>query len=47
MTSETITTIIVDDSRLARKELQRLLEDVPCIAVLGEANDADEAQKLI
>ncbi len=40
-------TLIVDDERLARSELKRLLEHYPRIEVVGEAADADEALRLI
>jgi two-component system LytT family response regulator len=40
-------TIIVDDERLARNELKRLLEDFPKITVVAEAANADEAIELI
>lgn len=39
--------LIVDDERLARKELIKLLEDHPSIEVVGEAMNADEAYRLI
>jgi two-component system LytT family response regulator len=39
--------LIIDDERLARKELIRLLEEHPSIEVVGEAMNADEAEKLI
>lgn len=39
--------LIVDDERLARKELIRLLEEHPSIEVVGEAANADEAEKMI
>lgn len=39
--------LIVDDSRLARQELMRLLRDFPQVTVVGEAADADEAIRLI
>lgn len=39
--------IIVDDERLARNELKRLLEDFPKIEVIGEAANADEALPMI
>jgi two-component system LytT family response regulator len=39
--------LIVDDERLARKELMKLLEEHPSIEVVGEAMNADEAEKLI
>ncbi len=40
-------TIIVDDERLARNELKRLLENFPKIEILAEASNADEALELI
>ena len=40
-------TLIVDDERLARKELNSLLEDYDEIEVVGEAANADEALELI
>lgn len=39
--------LIIDDERLARNELVRLLEPFPGIEVVGEAANADEAEKLI
>ena len=39
--------LIVDDERLARKELIKLLEEHPSIEIVGEAMNADEAEKLI
>ena len=39
--------LIIDDERLARKELIKLLEDFPEIEILGEAANADEAFELI
>jgi two-component system, LytTR family, response regulator len=39
--------LIVDDERLARKELMKLLEEHPSIEVVGEAMNADEADKMI
>jgi len=39
--------IIVDDERLARNELKRLLEEFPRITVIGEAANADEAILMI
>lgn len=39
--------LIVDDERLARKELIRLLEEHPMIEVVGEAMNADEANQMI
>lgn len=40
-------TIIIDDERLARNELKRLLEDFPKINIVAEAANADEAIALI
>jgi two-component system, LytTR family, response regulator len=39
--------LIVDDERLARKELVKLLEEHPSIEIVGEAMNADEAEKMI
>lgn len=39
--------LVIDDERLARKELIKLLEEHPSIQVVGEAMNADEADKLI
>jgi two-component system LytT family response regulator len=39
--------IIVDDERLARNELKRLLEEFPRINIVAEAANADEAIALI
>ena len=39
--------LIVDDERLARKELMKLLEDHPSIEVVGEAANADEAITMV
>jgi two-component system, LytTR family, response regulator len=39
--------LIVDDERLARKELMKLLEEHPSIEVVGESVNADEADKMI
>lgn len=39
--------LVIDDERLARKELIKLLEDFPEIEILGEATNADEAYELI
>jgi two-component system LytT family response regulator len=38
--------IIVDDERLARNELKRLLENFPSIEVIGEAANTEEASQL-
>ena len=42
-----MTTLLVDDSRLARTELRHLLRAFPEVAVVGEARDADEARRLV
>lgn len=39
--------IIIDDERLARNELRRLLEEFPKINVVGEAANAEEAIPMI
>jgi two-component system LytT family response regulator len=39
--------IIVDDERLARNELKRLLENFPHIEVIAEASNTDEAALLL
>lgn len=39
--------LIVDDERLARKELIKLLEEHPTIEVVGEAVNADEAYQMV
>ena len=39
--------LVIDDERLARKELIKLLEDFPEIEILGEAANADEAYEQI
>lgn len=39
--------LIVDDERLARKELMTLLEEHPSIEVVGEAMNADEAMNMV
>src|SRR5215204_88773 len=39
--------LIVDDERLARKELMKLLQDHPMIEVVGEATNADEAFQMV
>ncbi len=41
------TAIIIDDERLARNELKKLLSDYPEVEVIGEAANVDEAIKLI
>lgn len=40
------TAVIVDDERLARNELKKMLVDYPEIEVVGEAANADEARKI-
>jgi DNA-binding NarL/FixJ family response regulator len=44
--SGAITVLLVDDHSLVRRGFRRLLEDDPSIAVVGEANDGDEAIRL-
>lgn len=39
--------LIVDDERLARNELRRMLKNFPDIEIVGEAGNADEAQRHI
>ncbi|MCZ4407501.1 LytTR family DNA-binding domain-containing protein [Cryomorphaceae bacterium 1068] len=39
--------LLIDDERLARKELSSLLEKHDNIEIIGEAQNADEAKKLI
>ncbi len=41
------TAILVDDERLARRELARLLQAHPAIAVVGQAESVDEAAALV
>ncbi len=43
----TMKTLIVDDERLARNELKRLLEPFSRIEIVGEATNADEAIPMI
>lgn len=42
-----ITTIIVDDEKLAREGLKTLLKEFPEVEIIGEATNADEAIDLI
>lgn len=39
--------LIVDDERLARKELIKLLEEHPSVEVVGEAANAEEANQMV
>ena len=39
--------LIIDDERLARTELKKLLQEFPEIEIIGEAMNADEAIKMI
>ncbi|MDY8134296.1 LytTR family DNA-binding domain-containing protein [Aquimarina sp. 2201CG5-10] len=41
------TAVIIEDSRLARKELKELLKDYSFINIVGEAENVDDAFKLI
>lgn len=47
MSTEKITAILVEDSRLARLELKNMLEAHPEIEVVGEADNADTAEAMI
>lgn len=42
-----ISAVIVEDSRLARQELKELLKEHPEIEIIGEAENVDDAHKLI
>jgi two-component system, LytTR family, response regulator len=44
---ETIKTIIIDDERLARKELTSLLANFPFIDIIAEGKNVDEGKELI
>lgn len=39
--------LIIDDERLARAELKRLLKEIPQVKIAGEAANAEEATELI
>lgn len=39
--------LVIDDERLARNELIRLLQDFPQVQVVGEAGHAEEAEKMV
>ena len=39
--------LIIDDERLARVELRKLLADFPEIEIIGEASNAQEAKQKI
>ena len=39
--------LVIDDERLARKELISLLSDYPKIEIVGEAVNADDAEEKI
>ena len=41
------TALIVDDERLARNELKKMLQEYPEIEVVGEAVNAEDAKKMI
>lgn len=47
MSKEKITAIIVEDSRLARAELNNLLEKFDEVEVVAEADNADDGKKLV
>ena len=42
-----IKAIIIDDERLARNELKKLLEQHPDITIIDEASNVDEAREKI
>ncbi len=42
-----IRVVLVDDERLARNELKKLLADYPLVEIVGEAANADEAATVI
>lgn len=46
-TTSPLQTVIVDDERLARRELRRLLAPRETVEVVGEAANADEAEAVI
>ncbi len=39
--------ILIDDERLARSELKRLLQEFPDVEIIGEAANANEAVEKI
>ncbi len=45
--TQKIRTVIVEDSRLARQELKELVKEHPEIEIVGEAENVDDAHKLI
>ncbi len=47
MTEQPLKTIVVDDERLARREMERLLAPYPQIELVGEAGTVDEAAALV
>lgn len=47
ITRNTMKALIIDDERLARKELTTLLAKHPEVEIVGEAANADEAEKLV
>jgi DNA-binding NarL/FixJ family response regulator len=47
MTENKTTVLLVDDHALVRRGFRRLLEDDPSIEVVGEANNGDEAIRLV
>ncbi len=40
-------TLLIDDERLARKELRKLLEAFPQVEIVGECQNAEEAREMI
>ena len=47
MSTETITLLLVDDHPIAREGVRHILENAPDIQVVGEAENGDEAMKLV
>ncbi|GAB4122568.1 MAG: LytTR family DNA-binding domain-containing protein [Wenzhouxiangellaceae bacterium] len=47
MTEQLLRILIIDDEPLARKRLQRLLENMPAVSAIGQAGDAASAWQLI
>ena len=46
MTESPISVLLVDDHSLVRRGFRRMLEDDPAIAVVGEAEDGNQAVQL-
>jgi two-component system, LytTR family, response regulator len=45
--SQSFRAILVDDERLARKELRSMLSEHPSVEIIGEAENVEQASKLI